>query len=192
MTKIPADIPIPTPVLLSYTEIVGLLPRHSLRLKEVPTEHLVSLALPTMRFGEPAYVWFAAPARRRPGEPMRLSPPDRWWALTAHGATLLLYARTVIVPMGLEQEAPASAEWRTPPGEDVTARAVRLRALEAVMATVSQDFFAGRPATAGAALAAELEAATGGAELAPFYRAMAPDFWAWLGPMRSSTNRKEA
>ena len=57
----------------------------------VPIEHFASIPLPTRRWSTPALASFAAPGHRRPGQPMELSPPDRWWAVDVARRSLLAY-----------------------------------------------------------------------------------------------------
>ena len=51
-----------------------------------------------MGWGEPAYAYFAAPALRKPDQPMQQGAPDRFWVLAAHGGRVLLYALSKAVP----------------------------------------------------------------------------------------------
>ena len=57
------------PAYINYGEIRQRQRTHVLRQTEVPVDHAVSLPLPTLRWGRPAYACFASPAIRRPGQP---------------------------------------------------------------------------------------------------------------------------
>ena len=59
---------------------------------EVMAEHEISLALPSLRWGLPAYAFFASP-RAAEGEGVVQYPPACWWVLTASGGML---ANTVV------------------------------------------------------------------------------------------------
>src|SRR5215470_12331995 len=83
--------------LLSFSQIRERQKTHPLRQSEVPVEHAVSLPLPTKRWGEPAYAFFASPAFRIPGKPVEQGPPDRWWAVKAHGGAIMIYALWSVV-----------------------------------------------------------------------------------------------
>src|SRR5918995_6847373 len=83
---------------LRYTELKKRLANNALRLSEVPEEHFVSLPLPTRRWVGGAYASFASPARRQPGRPLELDPPDRWWAASARGGAIAVYALQTAVP----------------------------------------------------------------------------------------------
>jgi hypothetical protein len=150
----------------------------AVREHEVPTEHEVSLPLPSLRWGGPAYASFAGPASRTPGAPLRVGTPDRWWATRASDLALLVYALTGVVPFA--DELPAG------PVLAATNRSMReVRAdqelFTGLMAGAVPRFFAGEPA--GAVLGADLTAAVGvvlPAGLLPWYRRLTPDFFDWL------------
>lgn len=76
---------------LSIEEISRVFSKTSLAMSELPTEWELSIPMPTLRLIYPAYAWFACPASRRPGNPLRLSPPDRWFALEATSGRLLAF-----------------------------------------------------------------------------------------------------
>jgi len=81
---------------MSYLELRKRQRVYYLYQYEVPEEHFVSLPLPTRRGGEPTYACFASPALRRPGKPLELDPPDRWWLIDASTGHLLIYTLTTI------------------------------------------------------------------------------------------------
>lgn len=169
-----------TPSLLGFADVQKWLQQHPIRLTEIPTEHAVSLPMPTLRWGEPAYAFFASPAERRPGQAANQGAPDRWWAFRANGGQLLIYARTAVVSF-----APGQI-WDTfavPPASDsVFVLQQRVRDIQTMMDAVVPAFFAGSPGDplVRAALAGVL-----GQFLAPplldQYRALVPDFFLWLG-----------
>ena len=167
----------PQPRPLGYSEVHKKAHAHLLRRAEIPVEHYVSLPLPTCRLGEPCYAFFASPALRRPGQPTRQGAPDRWFALAAHGARLLTYNLCRVVPFGdgfAEVELPAPA-----------ATIAELRQLvtdvDAMGDVLAPEFFADKDAERETA-AAFLDAlgALVQEPLLAQYRALAPDFFAWL------------
>lgn len=164
---------------ISYRDIRQRMHRHALRQTEIPTEHEVSLPLPTCRWGPPAFAFFASPALRQPGLPAQQSPPDRWWALQAHGGQLLVYSLFNIIPF-----APG-VQWTTaeipPPAPSVAAIRQMLTDIEDMADVLTPDFFRGAPG----------DAETRRALIKVFkqfvpepiieqYRALAPDFCTWL------------
>jgi hypothetical protein len=174
------DISPPTVTLLRYSQARAELVGHPLSIAEIPVGHEISLPAPTLRFGEPGYAWFAAPARRRPGQPLVLSAPDRWWALGAARRGLLAYARTAVVPFTSEPLAPQRVEL-PPVTRGLEAIAEDLRLLESLGDRAVPGFFAGEPGDP--ALRADLLAVLT-AHVTPlttdWYRALAPDFFGWL------------
>jgi len=75
--------------ILSIEEISNMLSNNAIARTELPIEWELSLPMPTLRLFKPAYVWFANPTERHPGKPLRLFPPDRWFALDASNGQLL-------------------------------------------------------------------------------------------------------
>jgi len=169
-----------TVALLRYSQARAELAGHPLSIAEIPVGHEISLPVPTLRFSEPGYAWFAAPARRRPGHPLVLGAPDRWWALGAARRGLLTYARTAAVPFTSEPLDPQRAEL-PPVTRDLEAIAEDLRLLESLGDRAVPGFFAGEPGDP--ALRADLLAVLT-AQVTPlvtgWYQALAPDFFAWL------------
>jgi len=168
-----------TTQLLTYKEIRQRMQRHPIRQSEVPIEHEVSLPVPTLRCGQPAFGFFACSASRRPGQPTRLSPPDRWWAFRAQGGQLLGYNLSAVVPFAA---SPAWTDVEVPAPSPTVAGVRQLLAdIEAMHEALAPEFFAGNAgdAESRAALVKMLR------QFAPDpllqqYRAMAPDFFAWL------------
>jgi hypothetical protein len=165
---------------MNYSDMQAWFRQHPLRQSEIPTEHVVSLPLPTLRWGEAAYVYFAGPAERRSGEPSRHGPPDRWWAFRGRGGQVLFYALSRIfslAPAGWAAASPA------PAAESVIKLQQMVRDIEQMMNVVVPDFFEGAP---GDALVREALAGVMtrflGPPLLEFYAALAPDFFGWLQP----------
>ena len=165
--------------VLDYPEIRRRQAQLRIRLDEVPVEHHVSLPLPSLRGGEPAYACFAGPAVRAPGAPLRVGTPDRWWVVRATDLRLVTYALVRSVAF-----APTLS-----PGPVLvpqTGRSMReLRAdeelLDGLMTTAAARFFAGE--SPGGALADDLTGALATlvpAALMPWHRALTPDFFTWL------------
>ncbi len=152
------------------------------RMAEIPIEHSISLGLPTLRWGRPAYAFFAGPALKRRGQPVQQGVPDRWWAVDPRSEHLLAYALVVALPFA---EGDASSTWATVtlPQPDATVEHLRerLATIDAMMDTLAPRFFEREPVSrsARAALAEILIAHIPAPLLAP-YRALTPDFWAWL------------
>jgi hypothetical protein len=165
--------------LMSYAELRELQKSHVLIHSEVPTEHAISLPLPTIRWGEPSYAYFAAPALRRPQEPMRQGAPDRWWVLAAHGGRLMVYALTKSIPFPSNDAFEAQTLPRVAISRDELRQS--LKTMEGLLETLTPRFFAGEAGDAierrnlGAMLAEHLPK-----PLQPQYRALVPDFFDWL------------
>jgi hypothetical protein len=184
MTDFPAPPPFARPLLVGYARARKEFREHVLRRTEIPVEYWVSLPVPTTRWAGPGYAGFACPATRRPGEPLRLRAPARWWALGAGQGELLAYARTAAIGFGavdLGSGEPAVSVTVEPPRESAAAVLEDLDALDQVMEQAVPDFFGGQ---AGAPeLRADLLEMIGPhapGELGGWYRALAPDFFGWL------------
>jgi hypothetical protein len=170
-----------TEYLLGYAQARKAFSEHVVRRAEVPVEHMISLPMPTTRWGGVSgYAGFACPARRRPGEPLTLSAPDRWWALGARRGELLAYARTAALPFGTLP--PAERVTLPPVTRPVAAILEDLRVLDEAMERAIGPFFDGEPgdATLRGDLR-EIVRAQVPAEIRPWYQALTPDFFTWLG-----------
>jgi hypothetical protein len=165
--------------LMSYSELRELQKSHFLVRSEVPTEHAISLPLPTIRWGEPSYAYFAAAALRRPQEPMRQSAPDRWWVLAAHGGRLMIYALTKSIPFPSNETYEAVTLPRITISRDELRQS--LKTMEGILESLTPRFFAGEPGDAmeRRSLAAMLTEHLP-KPLQPQYRALVPDFFNWL------------
>lgn len=168
-----------TEYLFGYAQARKAFSEHAVARAEVPVEHLTSLPLPTARWGAPGYAGFACPARRRPGEPQSVSPPDRWWALGARRGELLVYGRTTAVPFGVLAAERVTLARVTRP---VAAVLEDLRVLEEATERAVGPFFDGEPgdATLRADLR-EMVRAQIPAEMRAWYQTLTPDFFSWLG-----------
>jgi len=152
------------------------------RMAEIPIEHSISLGLPTLRWGCPAYAFFAGPALKRRGQPVQQGVPDRWWAVDPRSEHLLAYALVAALPFADEGTAAVWVTVTLPlPDGTVEQLRERLATIDAMMDTLAPRFFAGEPVSASARSAlAEILIAHIPAPLLPPYRALTPDFWAWL------------
>ena len=148
--------------------------RHPIVAAEIPVEAFQSLLLPTRRLGFPAYAFFAAPARRVPGQPLEVGTPRRWGALLAESGSLALFALTSAVPLGdvSMENAVLPLDARTL----AEAKAAKER-LTGLLDGAADLFFENGTVPAGlsAAFAEVVPDA-----LRPHYRALAPDFMAAL------------
>lgn len=168
-----------TAAMLTYGQARSWQRTNAVRMAEVPVEHAVSLPLPTRRWGGAGYAQFAAPAVRLPEQPVQNGAPDRWWVFDAQDGRLHIYACTSAVPFAAGQTFGAVA---LPP---VTGTLDELRRkhgeLDAALAAVIEDFFAERAGDPAARKhAAELLRDVIPQPLFPVYRALVPDFFAWL------------
>jgi hypothetical protein len=169
--------------LLSYREHRAQERKSPLFQREVPLEHYKSLPLPTLRWGGPAFAAFACPARRAPRRPLVVNAPDRWWATSAHGGRLQVYAVVAALPF-TDTGLSASVTIESPAAARTVSLADQKRHLETVevlLDAAAAAFFAGKAATAetGAALAEALRLVIP-EPLEGYYRALAPDFYSWL------------
>lgn len=162
-----------------YDKVREQFPSQALVEYEVPVEHYVSAPLPTLRWGAPGYAAFAAPAVRDPFGPMEADPPDRWWAVDAVRLRLLAYALTVSVPF--TNRVLDDSVMVTPPGRPAGAAREDEKVIASLMDQAAGAFFASAEGDPG--LRAELSATLGlvvPPECADWYRALTPDFFAWL------------
>lgn len=162
-----------------YEQVRKEFAEHPLRRTEIPVEHFVSLPLPTLRWGAPGFAVFAAPALRRPRQPMRVDTPDRWWALGGGRARVLGYALCSAVPFAAGSlGGPVTV---APGGRPLSAVRDDQRLLDGLFDQCLPEFLGGRDDAPGprAELAAVLPLLLAPA-LAPWARALAPDFFSWL------------
>jgi hypothetical protein len=164
---------------LSYTDVLHRQRNDALRQAEVPLEFAVSLPMPTRRWAGAGYAFFASPAVRRPGQPMEQGAPDRWWVVDARTGRTITYSLSKALPFA----DGATWEWVTLPPVKRTIDEMRqaLKQIEELMNVLAPAFFRGEAGDAGARK--ELLTALNGQvpePIQPEYRALAPDFFAWL------------
>lgn len=164
---------------LAYADVLRRGALWSQRESEIPVDHGVSLGLPTCRWSNPGYAFFASPALRRPGLPVEQEPPDRWWVLEARTGRLIIYALSTAVSFS------SGAAWGS---VTLPATSRSLQDAIAEQARVGEffdrlapAFFQGR--TADPSWRQGLSAALSHLIPEPLraqYEALAPDFFAWL------------
>lgn len=164
---------------MSYKDMRKRQQTSMLRQAEIPIEHAVSLPMPTKRWLGPAYASFASPALRKPGQPMEQGAPDRWWVVDAHGGRLIIYTLWKAVAYAPE------VSWTTvtlpPATQSIAEQQAGIEAIELLMDTLVPAFFTNEegPASTRKALLEALQTYIP-APLLPQYRALTPDFFAWL------------
>jgi hypothetical protein len=162
-----------------YEQIRKNFAEHPVRYAEVPVEHAISLPIPTLRWSLPSFAGFAGPAVRAPARPLRLAPPDRWWALHAEGRPLIGYNLVSALPFSDDLGSDEAIVDRA--GRSLTDLEEDLQVLNHLMDQAAAPFFAG----------SEIDAATGSdllevltthvtVAVVSWYRRLAPDFFQWL------------
>lgn len=164
--------------LLVYAEMLRRGANWS-RESEMPVDHGVSLGLPTCRWSNPGYAFFASPALRRPGSPVEQQPPDRWWVLEARTGRLLIYALTAAFSFASGAAwGPVILPTTSRSVQDAMAEQARIAEFFDRLTPVFFRGESGDPAwrqglsTTLSQLIPE--------PLKPQYEALAPDFFAWL------------
>jgi hypothetical protein len=169
--------------MMSYADLRLRANRLPVVASEIPVGHAYSLPIPTLRFGAPGIAAFAAPADRTGGE-LRQFPPDRWWVVDATTGRLAFYALIAAVPLAAPLAALDADAWGPleipPPAFGLDELEQRLAAIDAIMSVSAARFWRGLEAEHGEAIAAALGDVIP-AQLLPVYRALAADFWTWLG-----------
>jgi hypothetical protein len=157
--------------IMTIEEINQALSHHSVISHELPLQWELSLPMPTLLPGRPAYTWFACPASHKPGQPLQLLPPDRRFTLDASNARLLVYD---------------TGEWRKPNWHTLTlpqnnkSRAELIADFQKVaqaLNSAAQAFFLHQETPAGVYLALMAYLIP---DILPWYQALAPNFWQWL------------
>lgn len=165
--------------LLTYRQILARQQTGALRTSEIPTEANVSLPMPTLRTGEPGFAFFANKTSNMFTSPVTQSPPDRWWIVNATNGSLALYALSRVLSFAPE----ISLDRVTLPPERRTVAQViaDTDAIEQQMNALAPLFFAGEPGEKEARETLLQKLKTHLEEpMMPTYRALAPDFFAWL------------
>jgi hypothetical protein len=163
---------------MTFQQIRVAMNRNAVLAAEVPTEYFVSLPLPTLRCGAPGYACFAAPALYADSR-TTVDTPDLWWVSDSAGRHMLLFAWFTAYPFG---EIAAGRQKLTPVAATMDEVRSQEDAINALMSEAAPVFFAGDPGRGELRL--NLATALGKAlapEITPWYRALAPDFFAWLG-----------
>jgi len=164
--------------LISYLSVVAGNRRGATREVDVPIGHAVSLALPTLRYGIPAYAAFASPAVREPEQPVVQGPPDRWWLLDARSGAVAMFALCSLHPFAKEQFTKVTLPQ---PVGTVAELRQQLNEIQSLMDKLAPNFLRGEQGEAEVrhqlhrALRARIPQV-----LWPQYEALAPDFMAWL------------
>lgn len=169
----------PSPI--GYASAQEVFNEHPLRSHEIPLEDYVSLAAPTRRWGQPAWVWFSSPSDGD-SHGVKVYPPNRLWAFSALGGSLQVYATGELARQLLGQEPDASAPKSLPPIAETIPEIQRLlHGYGQALDVVSEPFFTQRAATAEQRDTARqaVKRAIPGA-LLPIYSELAPDWFAWL------------
>lgn len=167
--------------LLAFSDVRQELGAHRLRLAEIPIAHSLSLPLPTLRWGSPAYAFFATARLRRPERAQIAIPPDSWGLLDPQNGHLLLYARWATLPIlsGVDATrlvpATAHGEFAALQQEEAALTSLLDRASSAYLGGQDVDRHTRHAlVTRFARLADE--------NLVPYYQALVPDFFRWLTP----------
>ena len=127
----------------------------------------------------PGYVMFASPMTLNPGIPAVQAAPDRWWVFSAQGGSLILYSLCKVYPfvdMQGWKRVTATA------GISAEEKRADLKVFEDLMNEMAPAFFADEAVDSSrlTALAAAIERIVP-KEILLQYRALAPDFFKWLG-----------
>jgi hypothetical protein len=146
---------------------------------EVPIQSYVSIPLPTKRFGRAAFASFSCPEHLVIGQKPQVGPPDRWWLFDERAEHLLCYSITAVTPFA--QPMPLPGADGAPPKATVDEKARSLAELEALIDGIAPPFFNGGESSREQRLDISLRLSSYvGAELLPYYKALAPDFFDWL------------
>lgn len=161
--------------LLSIEEISNILSNNAVVKTQVPIEWELSLPMPTLRLFKPAYIWFANPTERHPGKPLRLFPPDRWFALEASTGQLLEY-NTWEAPLKMKKDSWHPIDL---PICDITREEAinEFNNLIEDLNGLTLSFFSNQSSMASKmySITEYLDPRT-----IPWYGYVAPDFWNWL------------
>ncbi len=164
--------------LISYLGAVTGCHKGATHEVNVPIGHAVSLPLPTLRFGIPAYAAFASPSVREPEQRVVQGPPDRWWLLDARTGAVAIFALCALHPFA--QVHFTKTALPRPIGT-VAGLRQQLKDIQGQIDTLAPIFLRGEHGDKEArhqlhrALVARIPEV-----LWPQYEALAPDFLSWL------------
>lgn len=170
----------------NFTQAFAIFRNSPIRRSEIPIEFLISLPMPTLRWGKPVWTCFAAPTVIDPGQ-NRIGLPDRWCAVDALTGSLAAYVMEDVIPAArVTGAAVASKENGTidlgPVLKSVDEQQRDLARLAQTLDRLCASFFEGRSLRdaereeIAAALAAKIPE-----PLMPFYNRLSPDFFDWIG-----------
>jgi hypothetical protein len=146
---------------------------------EVPIQSYVSIPLPTRRFGPCAFASFPCPEHLAIGQKPEIAPPDRWWLFDERAEHLLCYSITAVTPFAQPMPPPGINDASAKVSVDEKARL--LTELEATIDEIAPAFFKGDASSTEQRSDISVRLSNYvGAEILPYYKALAPDFFAWL------------
>jgi hypothetical protein len=146
---------------------------------EVPIQSYLSIPMPTKRFGQSAFASFSCPEHLVVGQKPDIAPPDRWWLFDERAKHLLCYSIIAVTPFAQPMPHPGSGD--APVAISVDEKGRLLAQVLTRIDTIAPAFFKDDTRPRGQRL--ELLRCLSnyvGAELLPYYQALAPDFFAWL------------
>lgn len=162
---------------LTYEEVYEMCQDRRILGDELPVEAIVSLPLPTLRWNQPLFASFASTISGTTQKALTQSEPSMWWLIDAHEGQLVLFTSYRFYPFA------SQVHWET-----VTIRLLPTETLEDVRSSLvgymdhlASPFFANQPGSLNMRkdLLKHLEVYIHPL-LLPQYRALAPDFFAWL------------
>jgi hypothetical protein len=169
----------PAPRWLTPSEIRKRTRVHPLRLADIPIESYASLPLPTLRWHNPAYALWIGPKNQGLGKPLLIGAPDRWWVLGATRGRTLIYALWSACAFGTDVPR-ATAAIPVVSRSDEEHRQ-RLAHIESQLADLADVYFSSAQGDHEARQSFLMTFADYvPAALVPWYRALTPDFFAWL------------
>jgi hypothetical protein len=164
---------------LTFKEIRNINRTFHLRLSEIPVEHVVSLPLPTMRWGIFGYAAFASNITRIPGKVVEQDPPDRWWVINAYNGKLIIYS--LYEAVSFSQDIIRTPVLISRDKLSINELEERLDTIEMLIDVLASDFSAheaGDPKHRSVLLSALNDYLP--KSIVPQYRSLTPDFFAWL------------
>lgn len=169
----------PEPCLLNYSDFHKKLVSSPVIFNELPVGHYISLPLPTKRWKQPGYAFFANPAIFLPDKSRRFSIPDRWWLMNAYTGHLVFYSLYSIMPFSNElnwQETIVPFEYMS-----IQDAKSKLATIELLMDTLVSAFFTSEVVSVNTRQSLLTTLLSYFPQpLANQYRAVAADFFDWL------------